>query len=68
MISEFKSEDGSAGLAHPFGFPTLDPTSQGVYLVSVQAMNPGVDESEGQVQNGLLGQPYVHQEMLRING
>ena len=31
-------------------------------------MNPGVVGSEGQVPNGLLGQQYVDQEMLRLNG
>ena len=31
-------------------------------------MNPAVVESEAQVQNGLLGQQYVDQEMLRLNG
>lgn len=31
-------------------------------------MNPGVAEIEDQDQNGLLGQQYVDQEMLRLNG
>ena len=31
-------------------------------------MNLEVDDGEGQDQNGLLGQQYVDQEMLKLNG